>query len=338
MFIFKNQRSSFYQLAYLVNGKRRIISTKTSDYNEAQKFLEEFKIPLDLPKVKNNSHTLSNFKDEYISFVSCTKSKNYIRSINLSFKQLIAFTGNINLNFLDIRTLDNFINSTYAHAPKAAALYYRTLKAAFSKAVVWNYLPDNPLKKIKSPKSIKTFPVFISPTEFQNIIVHTSQQFLKDLFTTAFYTGMREGELVNMKWTWIDFNQNIIKVQNSETFTTKSKKERIIPISQTLRNVLQNHFPKVIDTDKNSFVFTRIHGIKLNEDFVSKQFKKSVRASDLDDKIHFHTLRHSFASMLVQRGVSLYVVKELLGHEDLSTTQIYSHLQNQNLMDAVNLL
>jgi len=85
----------------------------------------------------------------------------------------------------------------------------------------------------------------------------------------------------------------------------------------------------------NSF---KCSGIKLSVDFINKQFKKAVRAAKLNDKIHFHTLRHSFASMLVQRGVSLYVVKELLGHEDLSTTQIYSHLQNQNLMDAVNLL
>ena len=62
------------------------------------------------------------------------------------------------------------------------------------------------------------------------------------------------------------------------------------------------------------------------------------RSSNLSDKIHFHTLRHSFASILVQKGVSLYVVKELLDHEDLATTQIYSHLQKQNLKDAVNLL
>ena len=141
-----------------------------------------------------------------------------------------------------------------------------------------------------------------------------------------------------MKRLWIDLKQNTITVQCSEEFTTKSKKERIIPICQTLRNVLLDQFPKVIDVDKNNFVFVRKTGIILTEDFISKQFKKSVRAASLDDKIHFYTLRHSFASMLVQRGVSLYVVKELLGHEDLSTTQIYSHLQNQNLMDAVNLL
>jgi len=149
---------------------------------------------------------------------------------------------------------------------------------------------------------------------------------------------MRLGELLNMKWNWIDFKQNIITVQCSAAFTTKSKKERIIPISANIRNPLSPQFPKVFDLEKTSFVFTRISGIKLHEDFVSKQFKKSVRAAELNEKIHFHTLRHSFASQLVQKGVSLYIVKELLGHEDLSTTLIYAHLQQQNLRDAINVL
>src|SRR5690606_12285136 len=198
------------------------------------------------------------------------------------------------------------------------------LKAAFSKAVAWNYLSDNPLKKIKAPKVAKLLPVFISETELKLIIGNTSEQFLKDLFLTAFYTGMRIGELVNMKWSWIDLKQNIITVQCSESFTTKSKKERIIPICATLRNNILSRFPKIVKISTDEFVFSRIPGIKLNEDFVSKKFKKVVRAVGLNEKIHFHTLRHSFASLLVQRGVSLYVVKELLGHENLITTQIYS--------------
>ena len=78
--------------------------------------------------------------------------------------------------------------------------------------------------------------------------------------------------------------------------------------------------------------------IKLNEDYPSKQFKKAVRAAGLNDNIHFHTLRHSFASRLIQKGASVFVVKELLGHEDIKTTQIYSHLQTQDLEEAVKLL
>ncbi len=149
---------------------------------------------------------------------------------------------------------------------------------------------------------------------------------------------MRIGELVNMKWSWIELSQNIITVQCSYSFTTKSKKERIIPICAALRNNLLNRFPKIVKISSDDYVFTRIPSIKLNEDYASKKFKKIIRAVGLSDKIHFHSLRHSFASLLVQRGVSLYVVKELLGHENLITTQIYSHLHKDNFMEAVNLL
>jgi integrase/recombinase XerD len=76
----------------------------------------------------------------------------------------------------------------------------------------------------------------------------------------------------------------------------------------------------------------------LYQESISKQFKKIVRNANLNDKIHFHTLRHSFASLLVQKGVSLYVVKELLGHEDLATTQIYSHLDTSSLLIAIEAL
>ena len=149
---------------------------------------------------------------------------------------------------------------------------------------------------------------------------------------------MRLGELVNMKWSWINLKENQLTIHCTDSFTTKSKRERIIPINQNLENILVNRLSQVLSITNDDYVFTRASGIKLNEDFVSKKFKKSVRAAKLNDKIHFHTLRHSFASLLVQRGVSLYVVKELLGHEELSTTQIYSHLKQQNLREAINLL
>jgi site-specific recombinase XerD len=147
---------------------------------------------------------------------------------------------------------------------------------------------------------------------------------------------MRLGELLNMKWNWIDFTQNIITVKNSNQFLCKNKRERIIPIHQKVKAILQTRFQ--LGKDQNNLVFYRYEGIKLYEDFVSKQFKKAVRAAKLNEKVHFHSIRHSFASALVQRGISLYAVKELLGHENIKTTQIYSHLQKENLMEAVNLL
>ncbi len=339
MYLVKNNKSPYYQVVFLTNGKRTTISTKTGNFREANRFLNNFKIePIKEIPFKAQSIIISKFRDEYLSYLESAKSKNYIRTVQYSFKMLIESIGEIPLNRLDIRSLDKFITVTFLRTPSSASLYYRTLKAAFSKAVLWNYISENPLKKIKSLKVARTFPVFITEEELQSILSNTQEEILKNLFLTAFYTGMRLGELINMKWSWIDLKQNQITVKCSEGFTTKSKKERIIPISQNLRNIFIDRIPKVLSITNDDYVFSRMPGVRLNEDFVSKKFKKSVRAAKLDDKIHFHTLRHSFASLLVQRGVSLYVVKELLGHEDLATTQIYSHLQQQNLRDAVNLL
>lgn len=338
MFLTSSNKSPFYQVVYEVNGTRTTISTKTTDINQAKIFLKNFKLGLVKKDIKSSSYKIESFKKEYLSFVLPAKSTHYIRSVKLSFVHLIKFLGNIEIIEINNRMIDSFINNTFSRTKHGAALYYRTLKAAFNKAVDWDYLQSNPFTKVKLPKIPKSHPAFISQSEFQLIIDHTNCEYLKNIFFTAFYTGMRLGEILNMKWHWIDFDKNLITTKCDQNFNTKSKKERIIPINKTLRQILTNHLPKVMDINKEDFVFTRIPGIKLNEDFISKQFKRVVRAAKLNDKIHFHTLRHSFASNLVQKDVSLYVVKELLGHEDIKTTQIYSHLRQESLTKAVNLL
>jgi site-specific recombinase XerD len=337
MFVTLTKKSPFYQLIYKVDGKPTTVSTKTKSKVEAYKFLVAFQKQLEQPIEKIRHIKLSSYVEEYTNYIEQSKTKSYLKSVKLSFSQFKNKLGDIQLNQISTRIIDQFISEVYSRSPYAAKLYYSTLKAAFSKAVSWNYLYDNPLKKIKAPKMTKSFPVFISEFELAEILNNTKSLLLKDIFTTAFYTGTRLSELLNMKWDWIDFPQNIISVKNSDEFKSKSKRERIIPVHSKVLTILKSRFP-IGKQKENNFVFYRYSGIKLNEDFISKQFKKAVRVAKLNDKIHFHSLRHSFASALVQRGVSLYAVKELLGHEDIKTTQIYSHLQKENLCSAINLL
>ncbi len=339
MFLSLTKKSPYYQLTYERDGLRTTISTRSKNRIEAENFLASFnpdEIEIKEQKLIIKAIRLENFKEEYLKYINSTKSKKYIRSVLLSFSQLISFTGNLPLIRIDNRTLDKFVTFTYSRSKYATALYYRTLKAAFSKAVDWNYLENNPLKKVKLPKLPKNHPAFISYIEFQQILDNTNSLLLKDFFTIAYFSGLRLSELTNLKWAAIDLNTRIIKVQNSETFTTKNKKERIIPTNDRVHKILINCFPKIFS--HNQYLFAKNSNEKLNEDYISKQFKKSVRKAGLPEAFHFHSCRHSFASNLVQKNVSLYVVKELLGHEDLKTTQIYSHLQNENLFQAVNLL
>ena len=335
MFLAKNTKSPYYQLVYFIDGKRTTVSTKTTNLKAANKFIESFQV---VPKPVSSrpiSMTLNDFYCEYLEYIRLGKSKAYIKSIKLSFNMLVKYSGDIKINQISIRLLDKFIMETHKRAPRSASLYYRTLKAAFSKAVVWNYLSDNPFKNIKSPKVIKKLPFFIKEEEFNRIIEHTPHLHLKELFITAYRSGMRLGEVINMQWGWVDFSDNSVMVKCSENFITKSKKERLIPLSKELTNILKDRYFRMDRPIPEEYVFNCIKGKRLNEDFISKKFKQAIRLAELDERIHFHTLRHSFASMLVQRGVSLYVVKELLGHEDLSTTQIYSHLQKENLFEAI---
>lgn len=337
MYLIKHKKSPYYQILFIRDGKKTSISTKETSKSKAIQFLTNFK-----DEVKKRKEIkpvlLSQFKEEYVEFVSASVSQNYLRSVKLSFEKLKEYCGDTSIDKIDIQMIEKFLAQTYKRTKAGAALYYRTLKAAFSKAVLWNYIQENKFKKVKLPRIPKSHPVFISEVELCMIIEKTKQQHLRDIFLAAFHTGMRIGELVNLQWNHVDLPERIIKVKNTTTFTTKSKKERIIPINEPLLLMLKNRLPKIRDIRDGEYVFWKIKGIKLNENYVSKNFKNYARSAGMNEKLHFHSLRHSFASNLVQRGVSLYVVKELLGHEDLVTTQIYSHLQKNNLYEAVSLL
>lgn len=318
-------------------GKTKRVTTGARDKKTAQKFLQSFnpyQQMMDLPK---NRISLSEFYDEYLKYVGNTHTKSYNRSIKLSFNQFIKFTGDIQLHKIDIRLVQQFISETFSRASYSAGLYLRTLKAAFNRAVEWEYITSNPFLKVKVPKVATKQPVFITESEFELLIANTSTDLFRTLFNLAYNTGMRLGEIVNLRWESVNLKDKFIIVANTEDFTTKSKKERIIPIANSLLEILTEYETKS-RKPSNKYVFEKILGIRLNEDFVSKKFKEAVREANLPDKYHFHTHRHSFASRLVQKGVPLYVVKELMGHSDIATTQIYSHLRKENLVEAIQVL
>lgn len=338
MYISK-RKNGFYFVEYLdpATNKIRRKTTKAKRKQEAILFLKEFEKELDLSK-KNPQKMVSEFANEYSDFVRDTFSKKYLSSVQLSFRKLIENIGNIKLTEITVKGTQSFLTETHQRTKRGAELYHRTLKAAFNRAIEWDYITTNPFIKVRLPRSYKSHPIFINISELEKIVANTQNNLVKDIFLTAFYSGMRLGEIVNMKWNWIDLNRGIITVLHDEGFVNKGKKDRIIPMVNAVKDIFLRQSIDKTNPNSGEFIFTGISGIKFNEDYISRKFKIAVREANLSDKIHFHTLRHSFASNLVQKGVDLYVVKELLGHEDVRTTQIYSHLQSDNLFKAVNLL
>lgn len=293
--------------------------------------------------------TIEQFTKEYKDFVKSNHSKAYSISVEITFKHLVEFFPKImELSSITQRESEKFIDALKNHAPKGYRVYYRNMKAAFNKAVDWGYLYENPFKKIKLPRKQQNQPEFITEEELNKILKHIELKAFKigcpikkkvslliiaDVVKTAYLTGMRLGEINNLRWENVKLDEQYILVGDNK-FTTKGKKQRVIPIEKKMIELLNKR--KLSTKCKDDFVFS-INGKKIfTNDYVSKTFKNICREVGIDEIIRFHSLRHSFASNLAQRGVSPFHLKELLGHSSISTTERYSHLNIESLREAIN--
>ena len=144
-------------------------------------------------------------------------------------------------------------------------------------------------------------------------------------------TGMRLAEITNLKWTQIDFGKMQIEIIQRDDFHTKTGKSRNVPMHTTVLEILKRRSLK-----QNIYVFGKSNGYKYTESFVSHYFRTYRMKVGLPKEFHFHSLRHTCASLLVNSGVSIYTVKEILGHASVLTTQIYSHMAPNVLLESIN--
>jgi integrase len=191
-------------------------------------------------------------------------------------------------------------------------------------------LKDNPFLNSSQVKVAEQLPAYMTKDEFKELIKAVNEPVLKDVFLSAACTGLRLGEILNLKWKDVDLERKQIAIVNSETFKTKSGKCRIIPMNDLVYDMLFRRSYIV-----NEFVFHK-NGYQLQVSYVSHKFKKYINDLNFNDKIHFHSLRHTFATWLVQDGVSIYEVQKLLGHSSVKVTEVYSHLAANELHKAVN--
>jgi site-specific recombinase XerD len=250
MFLLKRRGYFYVQYFDESENRTRRISTGATRQRDALKFLVELKERIAGPPL-TNVKSLSAFANEYVGYLSQTHSANYIRDTEAAFRKLCEFTGDIPLQELSPLKLETFLAASFKRAQFETARNYRTLKAAFNHAVERNYLSDNPLRKIKLPRIPKSIPAFITEIGLSSIIKETKNETLKDIFLFGFNTGMRLSEMLNLRRTAVNLSERIVKVANTETFMTKDKKERIIPLNNIFLAMLARRKPKVLSIERN---------------------------------------------------------------------------------------
>lgn len=316
-------------------GVRHKVSTKCRRKSEALSFLQHFKRNEFEQWRRLKQISASAFSSEYLQFASGAFTLKTFHTYRTALREFVRVVGDVPLRSVGVREIEHFLSTKKQEASEwTARKYYIALASAFEKAVQWRYLPENPFRKVQKPHVRETIPAYFTEREFRLLLSVIEDRDFRELCVTGLLTGLRLGELLALKWSDVDFAGKVLLVRNSETFTTKTRKNRVVPMNEDLCRLLRERKESL--SVESELVFHSQGGRALKEGTVSQRFKRCVRRAGLNDKLKFHSLRHSFASALVASGVSLFAVQKLLGHTTGKTTEIYSHLQANQLHSEVN--
>ena len=341
----RNEGGSWY-IDWREDGRRRQVSLKTKDRRIASRELKQLEARLalgvrDLPSTCLSEIRLAEFAESYLLHLGPRASESYRRSVNRAFHRLGQCVGNPRLSRIHTRDLEGHVTRlTDVLARATVNLDLKILRAGFNRAIRWGHLVADPTKGIKLLKdpSKDAKVQFLSEAEVERLLDLTRGDPLHDVFATLFFTGFRRGELIHLWWEDVDFEQGMVHVRIKDWvdedgaerhWSPKGKRERAVPMHPRLREILCRQ-PR-----RGRYVFTNRQGrsIKHTLNGWVAGFRKRTGV-----RITCHLLRHTFASHLVQKGVSLYVVGELLGHSGPDVTKVYAHLVPKQLGHVVNLL
>jgi len=238
----------------------------------------------------------------------------------------------------DVRAYLAFLNEKQ-YSKSTIARKLATLRSFYKFLVKRNQLDSNPVTVVRTPKQEKKLPRFLEYEEIKKLLeTPPMDSWLgardRAILETLYSTGIRVSELVALNMDDMDFLGEVIHVRG------KGKKERIAPIGASALQTIQHYMEfrnKRAESNSNfdsKVLFVNKHGRRLSTRSVRRKMDKYLRMAGLDPAISPHTLRHSFATHMLNNGADLRSVQELLGHQSLSTTQIYTHLTTKKLKEV----
>jgi len=275
---------------------------------------------------------MRKYIDQFLSYLEV--EKNYSSHTLLNYKidldEFLVFLGKIPLNEVDYAVLRRFLAMIRGKnlKPRSIARKLSSLRSFFKYLQREKIVNSNPAALLVTPKLDKPLPHFLSEQEAVKMMDapaedKVSQYRDKAIFETLYSTGIRVSELVGLDIDDVDFISNIIRVMG------KGRKERLVPIGNKALDAIQHY----IDCRKQkvNILFLNKNSTRLSTRSISNIINKYVTKQAIAQHVTPHMFRHSFATHLLNAGADLRSVQELLGHVNLSTTQIYTHLTTDKL-------
>ncbi|MGB0167073.1 MAG: site-specific tyrosine recombinase XerD [Luteibaculum sp.] len=281
----------------------------------------------------------------YTSFLKLEKSlsdntvENYLRDLD----KLISFAKASNKNpkelqLQDFQELTQDLSKSGLSA-RSMARIISGIKSFYNYLLLEEFIDENPTELLLTPKLPQKLPDTLSVEEIDDLVgkidLSRPEGFRnKTIIETLYGCGLRVSELINLKISNLHFKDGFIKVSG------KGNKERLIPLGRSVQKLLETYFEGVrrpLEAAKGheDFLFLNKHGKKLSRVMIFMIVKACVEKAGIRKNISPHTFRHSFASHLVEGGADLRAVQEMLGHESITTTEIYTHIDRNYLKSVL---
>ena len=272
-------------------------------------------------------------------------SNNSISSYSLDIRKLVSYVHDLRLNInpdkIEIQTVQQFIyHSAKSINPRSQSRLISALRGFFDYLIFENYMTINPLELIESPKIGRKLPDTLSIEEIDTLIssidLGTPQgERNRAIIETLYSCGLRVSELTNIKISDLFFEEGFIKV------TGKGNKQRFVPISSLTQKYIElykddvrPHVPIVEEHQDTLFLNRR--GKQLTRAMIFTIVKQLTAKAGINKIISPHTFRHSFATHLLENGADLRAIQLILGHESITTTEIYMHVDKSHLSKVIN--
>jgi len=265
----------------------------------------------------------------------------YINDVNKLAHFLEYFKHDLSPENIELKHLKQFIEwiNELGMSSGTQARVISGIKAFYKYLVMEDIIKNNPTSLLESPKLGRKLPEVLSIEEIDTLLqaIDLSKpegQRNKAMLETLYSCGLRVSELTGLKITNLFFNQGFIKV------TGKGDKERLVPVSpKAIKeiNIYLNEYRNHLEVHKDSenIVFLNRRGKKLTRVMIFTIIRELAKKTDIKKNISPHTFRHSFATHLIDGGADLRAVQEMLGHESITTTEIYTHLDREYLRDTI---
>ena len=280
--------------------------------------------------------------EKFIEYLIIDKKygENTVKSYKNDLKKYETFMKNINIqnikeshikNYLKYLKDNNNDNRTINHNISTLRSFYKFL-------LIEKIIKDNPMEYIEMPKTKKSLPKTLSIEEIDKLLdIKLNDQFSyrnKAMLELMYSSGLRVSELVNVKIHDIDVSNCIIRIMG------KGKKERIVPLGdyaiKYIDLYIKEYREKLIKKELNEYLFINNHGKKMTRQGFFKILKQLAKEQNIKTDFSPHTLRHSFATHLINRGADLRSIQEMLGHSDISTTKIYTRVSDEKVIEDYN--